>query len=101
VSNGWVTNYISNDSKYSKASVIPNAFNISCNPARAIPTRCNGTRPPRRSNTKRRPHRFWLPRGDRQRKEYQLNTLTNKYHFIINSSEALAFLTNPPIPGRF
>jgi hypothetical protein len=96
----WVDNYISNDPAHALAPLLPGAFNITCSPARAHAypvTRYAGSSLSY-SNSGFVAFGYLSVIGDG--KNYQLNTVTNKYYFQINSAEALVYLNATLYPGK-
>ncbi len=96
----WVDNYISNDSAYSKASVIPGALNVACNPARSHSYPVNRYASSSLDYTNGGLTAFAYLSLIGSGKNYQLNTSSNKYYFVINSAGAIVFYNQTSYPGK-
>ncbi len=96
----WVDNYISNDPNYTRQPVLTGAFNIICSPARnhSYPVQRYASSSLEYTNAGMTAFGYLSIIGSG--KNYQLNTASNKYYFIINSAEALAFFNPTLYPGK-
>ncbi len=96
----WVDNYISNDSNYSRASVISGTLNVACNPARSHSYPVNRYASSSLEYTNGGLTAFAYLSAIGSGKNYQLNTALNKYYFVINSAEAIVFFNQATYPGK-
>jgi hypothetical protein len=96
----WVDNYISNDPNYSRRPILPGALNIVCNPARAhaYPVNRYATSSLEFTNGGLTAFAYLSLIGSG--KNYQLNTASQKYYFVVNSTESIAFFNQSSYPGK-
>jgi hypothetical protein len=97
----WVDNYISNDPKYSAASIIPGALNVVCLPPRDhfYPVSRYGYYSSLDFETGGLTAFAYLSVIG-SGKNYQLNTASKKYYFKIDSSESIVFYNQTNYPGK-
>jgi hypothetical protein len=96
----WVDNYISNDPNYSAQPAINGAFNIVCKPPRnhSYPVNRYSSSSLEYENGGMTAFAYLSLIGSG--KNYQLNTSSNKYYFVINPSESLTFFNQTQYPGK-
>lgn len=96
----WVDNYISNDPGFSRQPILPGAFNIICNPARnhSYPVQRYATSSLEYTNGGLTAFAYLSIIGDG--KNYQLNTASQKYYFVINATESIVFFNQSLYPGK-
>jgi hypothetical protein len=96
----WVDNYISNDPNYSRRAILPGALNVVCNPARAhaYPVQRYATSSLEYTNGGLTAFAYLSLIGSG--KNYQLNTASQKYYFVINSTESIVFFNQTSNPGK-
>ena len=96
----WVDNYISNDPGFSRRPVIPGALNIVCNPARAhaypVLRYLDSSLDYANGGLTAFAYLSLIGSG----KNYQLNTASNRYYFVINSSESIVYFNQTSHPGK-
>ena len=96
----WVDNYVSNDSHYSHASVIPGTLNVVCAPARAHGYPVSRYASSSLDYTNGGLTAFGYLSLIGSGRHYQLNPAQNKYYFVINSTEAIVFYNQALYPGK-
>jgi len=96
----WVDNYISNDPNYSAQPVLPGALNIVCRPSRnhSYPVDRYSSSSLEYENGGMTAFAYLSLIGTG--KNYQLNTASNKYYFVINPAESLVFFNQTQYPGK-
>ena len=96
----WVDNYISNDPNYARRPILPGALNIVCNPARghSYPLQRYGSSSLEYTNGGLTAFAYLSVIG--RGKNYQLNTASQKYYFVINSAESIVFFNQSLYPGK-
>jgi hypothetical protein len=96
----WVDNYISNDPGHTRQPILPGAFNIICNPARShsYPVERYASSSLSYTNGGLTAFAYLSLIGDG--KNYQLNTASKKYYFVINATEAITFFNQTLYPGK-
>ena len=96
----WVDNYISNDPAHTRQPILPGAFNIVCNPARdhAYPVQRYATSSLDYTNGGLTAFAYLSLIGGG--KNFQLNTASQKYYFVINSTESIVFFNQSLYPGK-
>ena len=96
----WVDNYISNDPTHNRQPILPGALNIVCNPPRdhAYPVQRYATSSLEYTNAGLTAFAYLSLIGSG--KNYQLNTASQKYYFVINSTESIVFFNQSSFPGK-
>jgi hypothetical protein len=100
----WVDNYVSNDPNYSRAAVLPGTLNVVCRPSQnhAYPLQRYESSSLQYTNGGLVAFGYLSVIGDG--KNYQLNTQTNVYYFLIdsilNTNLDLLFFNQAVYPGR-
>ncbi|HXU75111.1 MAG TPA: hypothetical protein VN794_01010, partial [Methylomirabilota bacterium] len=96
----WVDNYISNDPGHTRQPILPGAFNIVCNPARAhsYPVERYASSSLEYTNGGLTAFAYLSVIGDG--KNYQLNTASQKYYFVINAFASIVFFNQSVYPGK-
>lgn len=96
----WVDNYISNDPAHTRQPILPGAFNIVCNPARdhAYPVQRYATSSLEYTNGGLCAFAYLSLIGSG--KNFQLNTASQKYYFVIDSTESIVFFNQSLYPGK-
>lgn len=96
----WVDNYISNDPGFTRQPILPGAFNIVCNPARAhsYPVQRYATSSLDYTNGGLTAFAYLSVIGSG--KNFQLNTTSQKYYFVIDSTESVVFFNQSLYPGK-
>jgi hypothetical protein len=96
----WVDNYISNDPGYSPASVVPGTLNVVCRPPRqhSYPPDTYASSSLQYTNGGLVAFGYLSVIGDGR--NYQLNTSSNKYYFVINSNQDIVFYNQSAYPGK-
>lgn len=96
----WVDNYISNDPAHTKQPILPGAFNIVCNPARAHAYPVNRYASSSLEYTNGGLTAFAYLSLIGSGKNYQLKTTSQKYYFVINAAESVVFFNQTLYPGK-
>jgi hypothetical protein len=96
----WVDNYISNDPSYARRPVLPGALNIVCNPARSHGYPVNRYAASSLDYTNGGLTAFAYLSLIGSGKNYQLKTASQKYYFVINSTESIVFFNQSSYPGK-
>jgi hypothetical protein len=96
----WVDNYISNDPGHAIQPILPGAFNVICNPARAhsYPIQRYATSSLDYTNGGLTAFAYLSLIGDG--KNFQLNTASQKYYFKIDSTESIVYFNQSVYPGK-
>jgi hypothetical protein len=96
----WVDNYISNDPGHTRQPILPGAFNIICNPARghSYPVQRYATSSLDYTNGGLTAFAYLSLVGGG--KNFQLNTASQKYYFVIDSTESIVFFNQSLYPGK-
>jgi K319L-like, PKD domain len=96
----WVDNYISNDPGHTRQPILPGAFNIICNPPRdhAYPVQRYATSSLDYTNGGLTAFAYLSLVGGG--KNFQLNTASQKYYFVIDSTESIVFFNQSLYPGK-
>jgi hypothetical protein len=97
---GWVDNYISNDPGFTRQPILPGAFNIVCNPPRAHSYPVDRYAASSLDYTNGGLTAFGYLSVIGSGKNYQLNTASQKYYFVINTVAALVFFNQSLYPGK-
>jgi hypothetical protein len=96
----WVDNYVSNDPAYSPAEALTDTLNVVCRPhqSHGYPMARYESSSLEYTNGGLTAFGYLSVIGDG--KNYQLNTQSNMYYFVINSNQDIVFFNQPLYPGK-
>jgi len=97
---GWVDNYAGNSNNYGPAAILNGALNVSCQPGQSHTYVRDRYMDSGLGYANGGLVAFAYLSVIGSGKNYQLNTASNKYYFIINISKAIVFYNQSSYPGK-